>query len=322
MRTLVLTLVLSFLAVSTTFAQEPLWALLSTEVDQYLDGGGFMDRQVLQLWHPDFQWQDDLNDVFFDPGPGILGVETGLDAFHFMPRDPGALGPPGQYFFSTEVDVFTDVYQFEDEDLLVWNTGVVTEVFDVKDILGDDFGLDAVTYLKVPDNGVGSPTDYWAFSTEVGFDYFDGDNALGLPGFSDGDILITDGVSIVDIIYLDAIFGRNVGLDALHFMDGGVEGQDHYFTFLISTEVDLYANEGTPAATIIGPEFRDEDILMLGFVNGQFVEGEVAWTGVEGFGRDVGLDALFIGPPIPEPSQMVMFGLGLTIVITRLRRKR
>ena len=58
-------------------AAEPQWALISTEVDETLDGPLYKDRQMLELRPPSWAWSGLASDIFFDPGP-VLGVETGL----------------------------------------------------------------------------------------------------------------------------------------------------------------------------------------------------------------------------------------------------
>jgi hypothetical protein len=84
----------AWLLASAAMADGPAWALISTEIDDGLDGAGtFMDRQMLTLWPPTYSWSYDSNDVFFDPAT-IFGIETGLDAFHVMHESTGDL-----YFF-------------------------------------------------------------------------------------------------------------------------------------------------------------------------------------------------------------------------------
>ncbi len=309
----ILLVLLTFATVSAR-AQEPLWAAVSTEVDEFLDGSGFMQRHVLRLDPPDFSWP---GSIFFDPGM-IIGVDTGLDAYHYGNHRNGAASAGyGQHYFATEVDFMYRDTLYQDEDLMMYDefTGALTEVFDVKDILGDDYGLDAITS---PDTGI------WAFSTEVDhFELTDGlDGIDNFFGFTDGDILITDGTDLLDVIYLEPVFGRNVGLDALQFWGEEWDGNDHYTHWLISTEVDgwfINGDDESPLPT--GPDFRDEDILVLRVRNGEVEGVELSeWRGVDAFGRDVGLDALY-AEPIPEPATMLVAVLGLAVFgLRRLKR--
>lgn len=289
------------LVVSAAFAQ-PLWVVVSTEVDENFEPAGFQDRQGLRLDYPSYTWP---GSIFFDPGPGVLGIETGLDAFHYDLLD-------GLCFFSTEVDVAVDNLIFEDEDLLMWDGAAVTEVFDVKNLLGPtggplglDYGLDAITYFDHVELGA-----VWAFSTEV--------DVLPLS-VTAGDVIFTDGTIIVGTWNLQQIFDHEVGLDALHILIG--EGPDRaQYEFIISTEVD--GSVWDPESQQWKP-FKDEDILSLSFdLGNNLLRADVPWTGVQGFGRDVGLDALYIGPEIPEPATMLLAGVGLFALVLRLRKRR
>jgi len=300
------------LTVSIASATEPLYAVLSTEVNELLDGaGGFMDRQMLQFWPPDYNWSGNLSqDLFFDPGP-ILGVETGLDAYHY--RD-------GLHYFSTEVDVYDQGrVLFEDEDLLVYDpgTGAVTQAFDVKDVLGEDHGLDAACWF------FDEMDSEWMllFSTEAGGSaLMDG----SVQSFTDGDLLVAD-PSGLSMVSLEEYFGRNVGLDALHVTWNPDDSGAMRLEVLISTEFDgqIRVADGVSESFV---DFKDEDILMMLFAfddgPGGLLEANVPWRGVEdGFGWDVGLDALYI-EPIPEPTTMLLAGLGLGALALKFKRKK
>jgi hypothetical protein len=152
-----------------------------------------------------------------------------------------------------------------------------------------------------------------------------------LYSFTDGDILVTDGTSIVGMLSLEEVFGRNVGLDALHVWIETEEGEPGaadlmYLQVLLSTEVDgtMPAIDGDlqPGGDPIA--FKDQDILSLSYEllegPGALLHTELAWKGIEdGFGKDVGLDALYV--EIPEPGVMLVVGLGLGACWLR-RRKR
>jgi hypothetical protein len=312
------------LAAHAAFASEPAWALVSTEVNDSLDASGtFMDRQVLQLWPPTWTWSGSSSDVFFDPGD-VFGIETGLDAFDMAQQATGSL-----LYFSTEVDFDYDGTAYQDEDLLVYDTssGLVGSAFDVKDVLGADYGLDAACWIYEPHDAK------WilAFSTEVGGQYWEQDESGGgsFVPFTDGDVLVTDGSSIVGMLSLEEVFGRNVGLDALH---GWIEESDlpdyeYELQILLSTEVD----GSLPVLALTDqqdPEndFKDQDIVMLRFALGEgpgpLIDGEVAWRGIDdGFGKDVGLDALYVYL-VPEPATVLLAGLGVGALALRLRRKK
>ena len=306
---------------AAAFAQSPSLALISTEVDDGLDGAGtFMDREVLSLYPPDFKWSYNVSDVFFDPGD-VLGIETGLDAF-----DVRALsGGQPLYYFSTEVDFEFLGVAYTDEDLLVYDPmlGIVSRAWDSKVAFGGtDMGFDAACWLYDEHDGK------WmlVFSTEVG------GVALidGMPtAFTDGDVLVTDGTSLTGWLDMQGAFGRNVGLDGLHiwFEEGGPTGL--LINVLLSTEVDGVVREvdgdldGESPDPMI--EFRDQDLLSFSYAfadgPGALLHTELTWQGIEdGFGKDVGLDAVYI-EFIPEPATMLMVGLGLAAVGLRLRRR-
>jgi hypothetical protein len=295
----------------------PLWALVSTEVDETLNGTGFMDRQMLRLWPSDFHWSGSPSDIFFDPG-AIFGVETGLDAFHI--RD-------GKYYFSTEVDVIPTVSGlgasgggplYRDEELLEYDpgTGLVQSFFDVKAVLGKDYGLDAITALDFEGK------TYWAFSTEVGgtalFDE-------GIESFTGGDILVwSDQDPTLHLLNLEQIFGREVGLDALHAWIEPTAAGAPMLEVCMSTEVDgtLRVPDSDLASLI---DFKDEDILQLTFLldgSDTFQYGSLVWVGAEAFGRDVGLDALYLEMVVPEPATMLLAGLGLGALALRFRKRK
>ncbi len=297
---------------------EPLWALISTEVDDGLDGAGtFMDREVLQLFPPLFPWSWDVNDVFFDPGD-VFGIETGLDAFHVQHGQPADL-----YYFSTEVDFDFEGQAYEDEDLLVYDTstGLVNEAFDVKDVMGADYGLDAACWF------FDEVDARWMllFSTEVGGTaLIDG----VVETFTDGDILVTDGSELIGWLNVQEVFGRNVGLDALHVWLQEEEPEQVELFVMFSTEVDGVVRDldGDPGDNDPLIDFKDQDLLIFQYAMndgpGALLRTELAWQGIEdGFGKDVGLDAVYV-EPIPEPATMLLVGLGFGALALRYRRKR
>jgi hypothetical protein len=298
--------VLACLVVPAAVSQ-PAWVAVSTEYDQYLDTDpewpGFMDRQALRLdYATGWTWP---GSIFFDPGPGILGVESGLDAFHYIAT--GDLR-----YFSTSGDINAGAYVFEDEDLLLWNGVVVTEVFDVKNLmlatggpLGFDYGLDAVCYVE-DDPRQGS---YWAFSTEV--------DVLPL-GVTSGDLIFTDGVNVTGTLLLQGAFDHEVGCDALHLSirEGGG------YQVNMSTEVDGSVYDPDKGVWL---PFKDEDVLTLMFDANKVLEEATLpenWSGVIAFGRDVGLDALYLAPEVPEPTTVLLVGLGIGALALRLRKKK
>ena len=250
-------------------------------------------------------------------------METGLDALHYG-YDPSGVWT---VYFSTEVDVeianstngLLGNQQFEDEDLIGWNpVAGLHEVFDVKNMInaGVDYGLDAASFVER--EGMG----YWAFSTEVG-----GTAMIeGSPeDFTDGDILVwsTEGLTLLS---LEEVFGRNVGLDALHVLIEEAEGPNDMdrLTVIMSTEVDGEVRVPDQDLLELIP-FKDEDILVLNFLIAEdgppvFDGLELAWEGIPSFGRDVGLDAVYV-EMIPEPATMLLMGLGLCALALRLRRK-
>jgi hypothetical protein len=292
-----------FLAAAAACSAVETWIAVSTEVGEELDGTGFRDRHALKLDGFDYTWP---GSIFFDPGD-IIDLDTGLDAYHYVGLVNGVASTDVHYF-ATEVDFWYQGAHFEDEDLLMYNTssGLLTEVFDVKNLSfgpgndHEDFGLDAASLLS---RGLGTAylNEFWAFSTEVG----------GV-GFSDGDILITDGTDVVDVIPLACAFGgRNVGLDAIHYLGEGWYPEILDTTWALSTEVDgwFYDRLGTRV------DFRDEDILVVDIVQGAISNIELVWLGREAFGRDVGLDALYGTINfIPEPTPMLMLGLAFAVL--------
>jgi len=301
------------------FAQSPSLALISTEVDDGLDGAGtFMDREVLSLYPPDFKWSYNVSDVFFDPGD-VLGIETGLDAFDKRALDGGQ----PLYYFSTEVDFDYLGQSYTDEDLLVYDPmlGIVSRAWDSKvAFAGTDMGFDAACWFFDEHDSKWVLT----FSTEVG-------GIVPIDGtptaFTDGDVLVTDGTSIIGWVDVQSVFGRNVGLDGLHVWleEGGPTGV--VVTLLFSTEVDGVVRQVDEFPSDSDPliEFKDQDLLAFSYAfdqgPGALVRTKLIWQGIEdGFGKDVGLDAVYI-EFIPEPATMLMVGLGLAAVGLRLRRR-
>ena len=283
---------------------------LSPEVDEFINDTSFMQRHVLKLDWPTYTWP---GSVFFDPGIASNPFDTGLDAYHYevmedsltisamtrngMNRNGMTQVLFGQHYFASEVDWMYGKTLIEDEVLVCYDefTGLVTKVFDVKDesILGADYGLDAATYMG---NG------YWAFSTEV-------DGMVRDLSFTDDDIIITDLKGFIDVIPLTNIFNQEVGLDALHYLGEAYQGSWGDSAWLISTEVDSI------------DVFNDEDILELTFAKGVGM-ASLFKRGVDMFGHDVGLDALYTDSnPIPEPAPIFMAGLGLGILAFRFRKR-
>jgi hypothetical protein len=271
--------------------------IISTEVDSDLIGATFNDRQALILHPPDLTWSGSTSDIFFDPANIPPNTETGLDAFHVgCPRDNLFPDNPGTLYFSTEVDVTLDNTLYRDEQLLAYEpaTGTITPAFDTRDILelGGDFGLDAATPAVTGCSCY--PVYGWAFSTEVSGQYF-----------NDGDILITDGRFLIEVIDLTPVFGGNVGIDALHMLSYQADCGGMYRSFAISTETDGCFGEGDDRTS-----FTDQDVLILDFFFDQLIQPpHLILHGQSAFGADVGLDALYI-PPVPEPPTCVTLILG------------
>jgi hypothetical protein len=292
-------------------ATEPLWALVSTEVDETWDNPVYTDRQMLELWPPSWTWSGLAGDIFFDPGP-LLQCDPGLDAF-----DIQRLDVEEYFYFSTEVDFEYGGVAYQDEDLLQYDpgTGLVTEALDIGTIMGDDYGLDAGMWWYEEREA----SWQFVFSTEVGGELPIGDE---LVEFTDGDILVTDGLQLTGYLHLEDVFGRNVGLDAMHAWADEWDGRP-VLILLMSTEVDGVLAHNVLADPIA---FRDEDILQLSFAYDEdgptdtLVHAELGWEGIEGFGQDVGLDALYIR--IPEPGTVLLIGLGLGALVVRLKRKQ
>ena len=313
--------ILSIAAAGFFFAgaalSQPTYVIVSTEVDETINGSGYMQRHALSLDGPDYNWNTS-GAIFFDPATVINdpnfpnGIDTGLDAFHFN-QILDQTRFLGQYFFSTEVDFWNNDTHYEDEDLLVFDefTGSLSQVFDTKDILGDDYGLDAATYLgALPGTASTSLNNsgYWAFSTEE----------AGI-GFSGTDILITDGASLLSVIPMAFIFGQDVGLDALHYLGEGYTNSWADSSWAFSTEVDGSFIDASGAEIF----FTDQDVLIVNFVGNQVGSMELAWSGEEGFGRDVGLDALYLSPTnVPEPGTLSLIGACLGLLVLRVRKKR
>ena len=300
-------ILLTFLLVTASFAAEqyPKWVAVSTEVDEFLFGTGFMQRHALKLLPLEFKWSNS-GSIFFDPGV-VFGVDMGLDAYHYL-DNVGGDPAYGIHYFSSEVDFVYEGIGYRDEEFLAYNekTGGVTSVLDAVAILGYDYGLDGASYAE----GI------WYFSTEVG-DELDGLRGIGT--FTDGDIIaIVDGGT--EILRITEYFPRNMGLDALHVLFE----EEESLNILMSTEVDGVILDPKTGAEVA---FRDEDILRLGMlwddVDEDWYLGEVelGWKGVDGFGRDVGLDALYVSEVIPEPAAMLMAGFGLIALLTEFRKK-
>lgn len=284
-------------------AGEAAWVVMSTEEDETFDGSGYAGRHALQLYPP-YVWQG-LNDgIFFDPGPGVIGIPTGLDAFHYDADED-------LIYFSTEVDFKLGSVDYTDQDLLVWDGMTLGTVaaFDTlyATLLPDDYGLDAVCYVG----------DVWVFSTSQ--------HGLidNIGPFSDGDLLVLQSDGSLEVFPLEQLFERNVGLDALHaFHEQGPDGGEKV-EICMSTEVD-----GEIYSPITGGmvSFNDEDVLVLNMHKGAgsddwiLDEVRVPWTGIFGFDRDVGLDALYLY--VPEPTTVLLVGLGIGALVLRLRRKR
>jgi hypothetical protein len=308
---------------AAAFAQGPILALISTEVDDGLDGAGtFMDREVLSLYPPNFPWSYNTSDVFFDPGD-VLGIETGLDAFDLRALDGGQ----PVYFFSTEVDFEFEGVAYTDQDLLVYDPvlDIVSRAWDSTIPFGGaDLGLDAACWFFDDHDSKWLLT----FSTEVGGTALIDGNPTAFTG---GDILVTDGTELVGWLDMTSVFGREVGLDALHIWMQGDSPDNTSLGVLFSTEVDgvVRAVDGDLQGDL-DPliEFRDQDLLSFSFAMGpdgpgSLIHTELAWQGIEdGFGRDVGLDAVYIEfEPIPEPATMLLVGLGLAGLGLRLRKR-
>jgi hypothetical protein len=324
-----LVLVCSCIAVSAAVADPP-WAILSTEVDQYTDAVGYMDRHALQVFESaGYGWSGDLNDVFFDPADLIGADETGLDAFHIKRTDTDTF-----YYFSTSVDFDYLALPFEDEDLMVYqvSTGLMTSVFDTKAltnlVVPGDYGLDAFCFFydKREDQ------DLFVFSTELGGQFTTEEGtAVVTYDFTGGDLLVSDGTEIVGMLDFKEIFGREYGLDALHawIQDEGPDQQS--VRVMMSTEVDgsvlrIKDSPNDPDEWIM---FKDQDLLEFSF---EYDPGtgevsnvthiDLAWQGIEdGFGKDVGLDALYI-ETTPEPGTVLLVGLGIGALALRLRKKK
>ncbi len=305
-----LVFVLAGLFMPAACSADPSWALISTEV---LEGTGkYTDQDVLQLFYdPDplknfAYWKTPAEHLFFNPSAEIGLDYAGLDAFHLINE---------MYYFSTEVDVMYGGVLYTDQDLLTWN-GVTLgkeSTFDtINGLLGDDYGLDAVCFTD----------GTWVFSTEVGGEF---ETERGMMGFTDGDVLVFNDEGKLDVFPLFDYFGRNVGLDALHaYHEGGEsENDEEYVQIIMSTEVDGQVYDPKNRTYL---DFNNEDILTLSLHrDGEswvLDSAEVPWLGVPKMGRDVGLDALYIGPEIPEPATMLLVSVGLGALALRLRRKR
>jgi hypothetical protein len=295
-----LTMFVSLLGSAAFGADGPPWALISTEVDEEASPPGFMDRQVLQLDSPNYAWPGSL---YFDPGTEIFGEETGLDAIHLL---------GGLICFSTEVDIVYQGVTYLDEQLLCWNGSTLSTAPSIdlfNGYLGDDYGLDAACYVDAA----------WIISTEVGGSFDSG------ASFTDGDAIIvySDGGSRV--ISMEPFFGMNVGLDALHaYHEFPTDNDPEQLELIMSTEVDGSIFD-PDSQTLL--DFNDEDILSLhihydaSLGSWALDSAEVSWIGVDKMGSDVGLDALYLGV-IPEPATVLVAGLGLSVLVARLRRKK
>ena len=200
---------------------------------------------------------------------------------------------------------------YTDQDLLVWDgiTLGTVAAFDTmySSLLLDDYGLDAVCHV----DGV------WVFSTSQ----HGSTDRIG--PFSDGDLLVLQADDSLEVFPLEELFERNVGLDALHaFHEEGPDGGEE-LEISMSTEVDGEIYDPYTGALI---SFNDEDVLVLRMHKGAgsddwiLDEAQVPWTGIFGFGRDVGLDALYLH--VPEPTTVLLVGLGIGALVLRLRRKR
>lgn len=310
-RIILFALLLAFLCAVTPIAiaqpEDPVWIAVSTETS----GTGFTGRHVLRLDQPDYPWSGDPSDVLFDPGV-VLGVAAGLDAFHVMHESTGDF-----YLFSTGVDFTYESVSYQDEDLLVYETssGLLAEAFDVKDVLGGDYGLDAACLVGPPGQTL------LHFSTKIGGQCL----CQGTPtNFTDGDILVTDGLEVVEIVPLDSYFDGSVGLDALHlFREHELNGDDEVLRIVMSSKVDGYI--WSPMETFF-ESFGHEDLLVLtlrregGSGTWALEEAHVPWRGVGAFGENVGLDAFYY-QVVPEPATLGLVGLGLGAVALRLRRR-
>lgn len=325
-----LVLVCSCIVVPAAVADPP-WAVVSTEVDQYTDALGYVDRQALIVYETaGYGWSDDLNDVFFDPADLVGSDETGLDAFHIQRSNGDTF-----YYFSTSVDFVYMGIPFEDEDLLVYqvSTGLMGTMFDTKSltnlVMPGDYGLDAAClyYEEREDRNL------ILFSTELGgqFTQQEATGGFSTMDFTGGDLLVSDGTEIVGMLDFKEIFGRNFGLDALHayLQEDGPDQMS--LRVAISTEVDgsvleIKKNPDDPDEWI---DFKDQDLLEFAFdydpgtgEPGDLEEITLVWRGIEdGFGKDVGLDALYI-EMIPEPATVLLVGLGIGALALRLRRRK
>ena len=293
---------LSPLAAST---QSPIWAVVSTEVDDTSPSPGFYDEQALRLLSPAFAWSNDPSDIFFDPLVEVLGFDPGLDAYHY--EAASFQGQPFDiHYFSTEIGFYYEDTLYGDEEVLIYDssTGTLSKLFNVTDFpeISFDVGLDAIS-TAITGYCSCNPIEGWAFSSEVSTNLF-----------TDGDILITDGLFLSEVIGMEQVFGTNLGLDAVHMIEYEYTDLGLYRQFAISTEEGGFIGEGADRV-----DFTGQDIIVLSFMNGIYSgDAQVVWWGEEAFGRDVGLDALYLHT-IPEPSIMALLFTGLGILAARKR---